>query len=81
MFLEEKEPAGAFNKAQRLIEYRRKYTLSRKIQGQPLAETCLRRRLLNFRGSQQHNAALAEYDRRAALIRCRAPHIPPAAFV
>src|SRR3984893_17168213 len=73
MFLEEKEPAGAFNKAQRLIEYRLNYTLSRKIQGEPLAGISLRRQLLNFRGSQKHNAALAEYDRWAALIRCRAP--------
>jgi hypothetical protein len=81
MFLEEKEPAGAFNKAQRLIEYRLNYTLSRKIQGEPLAGISLRRQLLNFRGSQKHNAALAEYDRWAALIRCRPPQIPPAAFV
>jgi len=73
MFLEEKEPAGAFNKAQRLIEYRSNYTLSRKNTRGAAGRDLLKAQPAQGPRQPKHNAALAEYDRWAALIRGRAP--------
>jgi hypothetical protein len=52
MFLEEKEPAGAFNKAQRLIEYRSNYTLSRKNTRGAAGRDLLKAQPAQVRGSQ-----------------------------